>query len=274
VRLNVNGAYRGVYLNAEQRDKQFLKNRLLWTSGSTWLYEQEIGEPILDEGEGTSPTVMHLCYSPFKAKRSPTCQTPSDTDPDGAGPSVDLQTDLNEWVNMRSLLAICAADAVIDNGDGLCTHGQNVSFADYAGGQASLGGRTRLYFPWDLDSVFPSAVNGSIYGRAVKRSSVTQTEYQSVILNHADFRSQFNDMLYGLINGGPLNSLALRGFLDQLQLTTLPAALAADPYPTVIGSVSDHFNRLRTWITDRIANINAQLAANGPPSPRADVDVD
>jgi hypothetical protein len=259
VRLNVNGTYMGVYLSAEQRDKQFLKNRNVWVDDNTWIYEQEIGQAILDEGEGVSATVTHLCYSPFRAKRSATCNTPSDA---------NLQADLYEWIDIRGLLALCAADAVIDNGDGLCTHGQNVSFADFTGGQTSLGGQTRLYFPWDLDSVLPSATNGSIYGRSVKRGSVTQTEYQAVILNHPHFRAEFNSMLSALINGGALNAGALRGFLDQLQLTTLPAALASDPYPTVIGSVSDHFNRLRAWITNRQDNINVQIAANGPPPPR------
>ena len=265
VRLVVNGTYVGVYVNAEQRDKQFLKNRGLWASGSTWFYEQEVGGTQTEEGDGDSPTLTHLCYSPFKLKRP--CKTPPDDDPDGEGPLLDLVTDLNDWVNMNALLAMCAADAVIDNGDGLCTHGQNVFFADFALAQASLGGRTRMYFPWDLDSVFPSVTNGSIYGRAAKRGTVTQTAYQSVILNNPVFRHQYNTMLSDLTDNS-LSALNLTQFLDQLELTDLPAALAADPYPTVVGNVADHFDRLRTWIAQRINNIETQIAANGPPPPR------
>lgn len=265
VRLVVNGTYVGVYVNAEQRDKQFLKNRGLWASGSTWFYEQEVGGTLVEEGDGDSPTLTHLCYSPFKLKRA--CNTPPDNDPDNEGPLPGLATDLNEWVNMKALLAMCAADAVIDNGDGLCTHGQNVFFVDFALAQASLGGRTRMYFPWDLDSVLPVVTNGSIYGRAARRGTVTQTAYQSVILNHPDFRAQYNAILSDLI-GGSLSALNLTQFLDQLELTGLPLALASDPYPTVVGNVGDHFDKLRTWIAQRIDSIQAQITANGPPPPR------
>ena len=266
VRLNVNGRYVGVYVNAEQRDKQFLKNRGLWTAGSTWFFEQEVGGALVEEGEGNSPTITHLCYSPFQTKRA--CRTPPDDDPDGDGPLLDLATDLNDWVNMRALLAMCAADAVIDNGDGLCTHGQNVFFADFQPGPESLGSRTRMYFPWDLDSVLPTATNGSIYGRAARRNSITQTAYQSVILNHPGFRVQFNNILTDLTTTGPLNALNLNQFLEQVELTGLPAALAADPYPTVVGDIGAHFDRLREWISLRINNISSQILANGPPPPR------
>jgi hypothetical protein len=258
VRLVVNGTYMGVYVNAEQRDKQFLKNRALWTAGRTWLYEQEdVGTTAIEEGDGDSPTQLHLCYSPFRPKGDATCATPGD---------VALAGELAEWVNMRAFVAQCAVDAIIDNNDGLCSHGNNMFIADFLGGQTSLGGRTRLYFPWDLDSVFGSTTT-SIYARSVKRGAVTQSPYQSAILNHPLFRTQYNDALRTLITAS-LSPLNLRGFLDQLKLTTLPAALASDPFPTVTGNITDHFNRLGTWITQRVSSINGQLTANGPPPPR------
>jgi hypothetical protein len=263
VRLNVNGNYVGVYVNAEQRDKQFLKNRNLWTSGSTWFYKQEdVATVALEEGNGESPTATHLCYVPFKPTTSPTCGVPPDTDPDGDGGILDLATDLNERVNMKAFLAMCAADAVASNNDGLCSHGNNMFFADF------LGGPTRMYFPWDLDSVFASSTTSSIYVRSISRKGVvTQTPYQSVILNHAGFRYQYNATLLDLTYG-PLSADNLNLFLRELELTGLPAALASDPYPTVIGNVADHFTSLRTWIAKRITNIQNQVAANGPPVPR------
>ena len=266
VRLNVNGVYRGVYLSAEQRDKQMLKNRGLWTSGSTWFMEQEVGGTVVEEGDGASPAMTHLCYSPFRPKKKGTCATPPDADPDGAGPLVDLAADLNEWVNMQALLSLCAADAIVDNGDGLCTHGQNVFFVDFENGQVSLGGRTRMYLPWDLDSVFPPVTDGGIYG-GIARRGVTQTPYQSVILNHAAFRNQYNNTLLNLTSG-PVSALSLHDFLHQLELTPLPAALATDPYPTVTGDTAVYFNKLRTWFTERIADIQDQIAVDGPPPPR------
>jgi hypothetical protein len=258
VRLKVNGTYMGVYLNAEQRDKQFLKNRGLWTAGSTWFYEQEdVNTTVIEEGDGDSPTQNHLCYSPFRPKGYATCKTPSDA---------VLGADLMEWVNMQAMLAQCAADAVIDNNDGVCSHGNNMFFADFAGGQASLNGRTRRYFPWDLDSAFAS-VTTSIYARSVKRGVATQSPYQAVILNHAQFRQQYNAIL-GTLIAGPVNEPQIRGFLNQLKLTELPAALASDPYPTVLSSPTSHFDSLASWIRDRIVNIKAQIASNGPPPPR------
>lgn len=41
--LNVNGVNRGVYVNHEQRDKQFMKNRGLYISSATWLYKSGAG---------------------------------------------------------------------------------------------------------------------------------------------------------------------------------------------------------------------------------------
>lgn len=257
VRLNINGAYRGVYLSAEQRDKQMLRNRGLWTGGSTWFYEQEVGGTLIEEGDGESPTVTHLCYAPFRPKKSATCPTPSDP---------DLATDLNDWVNMQGLLAACAADAIADNGDGLCTHGQNIFFVDFNPGQVSGSGRPRMYFPWDLDSVFPPGTNGGIYGQ-INRRGVLQTPYQSIILNHPAFRIQYNTILTNLTNG-PLSATNLKTFLDQLEGGALPAALAADPYPTITGNIGDYFDKLRTWIEQRIANVQGQVAADGPPAPR------
>jgi hypothetical protein len=260
VRLNVNGVYRGVYLSAEQRDKQMLRNRELWTSGSTWFYEQEVGGTLIEEGDGDSPTVTHLCYAPFRPKRSATCPTPSDP---------ALKTDLNDWVNMKGLLAACAADAIADNGDGLCTHGQNIFFVDFDPGQVSDPsgtGRARMYFPWDLDSVFPPRTDGGIYGQ-ISRKGVTQTPYQSIILNHQGFRQQYNAMLTNLTNG-PLSAVNLNAFLDSLEGGALPTALAADPYPTVTGDIGDYFDRFRAWITQRIANVQSQVTANNTPAPR------
>lgn len=53
----------GVYVNAEQRDKQMLRNRGLWTEDETWIFDQDdIGVPEIEEGDGFSPTYNTLCY--------------------------------------------------------------------------------------------------------------------------------------------------------------------------------------------------------------------
>jgi hypothetical protein len=40
IKLYVNGEYQGVYVNVEQPDKTFLKNRGLYTKNETWLYKE------------------------------------------------------------------------------------------------------------------------------------------------------------------------------------------------------------------------------------------
>ena len=58
VRLNINETYTGVYVNAEQRNKQFLRNRELFTPDETWLYKVgDINGLELKVGVGESPTV-------------------------------------------------------------------------------------------------------------------------------------------------------------------------------------------------------------------------
>jgi spore coat protein CotH len=74
VQLRLNGQLIGVYVNAEQRDKQMLRNRGLWTADETWIFDQDdIGVPEIEEGDGFSPTYNALCYVPFRTagRRTP-----------------------------------------------------------------------------------------------------------------------------------------------------------------------------------------------------------
>jgi hypothetical protein len=255
VQLRVNGQLVGVYLNAEQRDKQMLRNRGLWVDDETWLYDQsDIGLPVLEEGEGPNPTFNALCYSPFTltgGKKSPgTCPTPNDA---------TLALRLPPLVNMGGMLTQGAVDAYTDNHDSLLAHGKNFHFADFSD-PAGVGKDTRrLYFPWDLDTVFRST-SGSIYGSASSRK-VTTSPYQEIILRHPTFRAQYNQIMLNLLNG-TLSVANVHSFLNQAE-ATLSAALAADPHPT-----GHDFSRLRQWVAARDGNVRAQLAANGPPAPR------
>ena len=257
VQLRVNGELVGVYVNAEQRDKQLLRNRGLWVDDETWLYDQDdIGLPVLEEGDGPDPIFNALCYSPFNTsggkKGGGACPTPSDA---------VLAAQLPQLINMNGMLTQGAVDAYTDNHDSLLAHGKNFQFADFA--DPGLTGRDtrRLYFPWDLDAVFRST-SGGIYGARNSRK-VTTSPYQEVILRHPTFRAQYNQIMLNLL-GGPLSVASVHSFLDQAE-ATLSAALAADPYPTGSG---DSFQRLRQWVAARDANVRAQVAANDAPAPR------
>ena len=259
VQLRVNGQLIGVYVNAEQRDKQMLRNRGLWTAGETWLYDQsDIGPPEREEGDGNSPTYDALCYVPFRASKGgdATCRTPKD---------VELATQLPQLVNMSGMLTQGAVDAYIDNPDALLSHGKNFHFADFTDPLGTGKDTRRLYFPWDLDAVFRSTPAASIYGGKSGRK-ITTSPYQEVILRHPLFRAQFNQIMIDLLDG-PLSVANVHSFLSQAELA-LSDALAADPYPTSDGSAADQFQRLRQWVAARDANVRNQVTANGPPAPR------
>jgi hypothetical protein len=256
VRLNVNGSYIGLYTSVEQRDKQALRQRGLWEGDETWLYEQDGGGLILDEGDPHSPAVGHLCYLPFQPKKG-SCAIPDDS---------ALEADLRAWIEMDNFLAQCAVEALTDNHDALCSHGKNTFFVDFSAARIALEERKRFYMPWDMDSVFKNP-NANIYGvRSGRR--LYQDPYEKVILNHPVFRVEYNEKLLALTDptAGVLSEAGLHAFLDQAE-SLLGPALAEDPYPTHEAG-TDPFEQLRSWLTERIASARSQATANTNPSPR------
>lgn len=252
VRLNVNGQSLGVYTSVEQRDKQFLENRGIRVKGKSWLYEvDDIDSAALDYGDPDSPTFSALCFSPFarQGKGRNACRTPGDA---------QLDTYLDSMIEMDAMLAQGAVDAFTDNPDALFSHGKNFMFADF-----SHSGLKRRYLPWDLDAVFRK-VDGSIYGNRSRRG-MSQTPYQSVLLNHPRYRLRYNAMLWAMTDtGGPLSAESLDAFLNRLQPVLAPA-LAADPFGQ---GDEGGFDSLRRWLRARIANVQSQIQANDAPAPR------
>jgi hypothetical protein len=259
VQLRVNGQLIGVFVNAEQRDKQMLRNRGLWIADETWIFDQDdIGVAEIEEGDGFSPTYNALCYVPFRVaskKDSGTCPTPGDA---------ELATQLPLLINMPGMLTQGAVDAYTDNPDALLSHGKNFQFVDFIDPNNTGKDTRRLYFPWDLDAVFRST-SASIYASGSGRK-VSPSSYQEIVLRHPTFRAQYNQIMLDLLNG-PLSVANVQAFLTQAESVIAPA-LANDPFPTTDGSPADEFNRLRAWIAARDVNVRSQLAANGPPTPR------
>ncbi len=253
VRVYLNGQYLGVYVNAEQRNKQFLRNRFE-NSNDKWLYEvDDIGQWALEAGDPHSPTFAALCFSPFQStskRGGGTCSQPSDE---------QLETLLNQYIDMRAMLLEAAIDAFTDNPDALFTHGKNFSFVDFADVT-----KRRMYYPWDMDAVFRT-VESNIYASGSTRK-LSQTPYQSVILNHPVFRQQYNAIMLSLIDpSGPLAEAKLHAFLDAAETAVQPA-LDEDPYAGQFRS--GEFARLKSWISSRIPTVRAQVSANNKPAPR------
>jgi hypothetical protein len=243
VRLVINGVDTGVYVNAEQRDKRFLENRGLWIEDETWLYEVEDLQGFeLDEGEGDSPTFLALCYSPFASPSS--CPTPD---------AATLAANVPDLVDVQGLLALGAVDSFSANPDAIFSHGKNFYFADF------LTGTKRLHFPWDLDSAMGGGgVHADIYA--------TGSAYSEILLAVPAFRAQYSQILNDLVCG-PFQESLLHAFLDSLE-PVVSAALAADPNNQFGGeSVSAVFEGRKSWFSQRLASVSAQIEGFVPCGP-------
>jgi hypothetical protein len=255
VKLYVNGEYFGVYFSAEQLDKRFLQNRGLYVWHETWLYQYR-GEYnfTLETGDDLnprSPAVNELCYYPF-AHGNPS----SPLHPDGGicpvPDDANLVEQLERVINMRSMLTMAAVNAFVANPDSLFSHQRNSHFLDF-NTPNPVETRTRMYFPWDVDAAF-QRTDFDIYNSS-------STEYQTLILGNPVFRAQYDRIMCELL-AGPFSESNIQAFIDSIE-PVLTDALAADPYnqfaePGYTG-VGDAFNEVRTWISDRIANVRTQV---------------
>ena len=243
VNVQVNGQRLGVYVNVEQPDLTFLRNRDMWSSGRSWLYKQgDLGPAELREGPlPGSPQFQALDYLPFDP--NPNRPTP---------PAGQLTTELPQHIDMRSMLLMGAVEQFSVNPDAVFSKGKNMFFADFEG----ASGARRQYMPWDQDAVLRNT-NASIYG---------QGPYADTILNHPVFREQYRQIMQELLVG-PLSVATLHGFLNELEAVLTPS-LIADPFSNIgdsAGDVEDHFDKLRLWVTQRHANVLNQLSASSSP---------
>ena len=230
VKLYVNGEYIGVYVHAEERDKQFLKHRGMWKEGATWLYKND-PNPVVESGSGgDSPTYAYLCFSPFRNS----CAQPN------------LESNLPPRIDMQGMLTLGAIEAFTANSDGLFTHdGKNVFFVDFL----ATNHLKRLYFPWDLDAgLGSSSVNEAIYG--------FRGDHSGQILSHYWFRPWYLHIMTDLLDG-PLSAASLTAFLNQLEPVLTPALLA-DVNNGLGETPADHFQSIREWVTNRINNVRGQ----------------
>jgi spore coat protein CotH len=237
VKLYINGDLKGVFVNAEQKDAQFLRNRGFDNELSTWLYKVD-GNSTLEVGTGDSPTSAHLCYLPF-AERGGTCAQPN------------LEVDLPQWIDIRGFFAFAAVEAFLENKDGLFTHsGKNSYAVDFDPPYPT----TRLYFPWDQDSTIFQGT-ASIYGNE---------PYQQTFLKHPWFGRIYEQSMHDLIEG-PFSVTNLLAVINRLE-TGIGAAFDDDSY-VYDGDSSEAFQSLRNWANTRVPNVRSQLTQPVVPRP-------
>ena len=161
---------------------------------------------------------------------------------------------------MQTMLTQGAVDAFSSNNDALFTHGKNFRHIDF--NTNLFPDRKRLYLMWDLDGAITD-VEANIYAKRT-RNGFSQTGYQRVILNHPTFRTQYNQIMTGLM-AGPLSETALHTFLNGVEATVTPA-LMEDPYAgfNSVGAPASLFDGLRNWVSQRIVKVQGQVQANLP----------
>jgi len=241
VKVFVNGEYEGLYVNVEQRDEAFLRNRGMYREGASWLYKYWA---TLETGIGDSPTLGFLCFSPFAYE--PTCPIPE-----------TFEADVQRWLDVDHFLTLAAVEAFMGNGDGALQHG-NGFYADFLPPTQLR----RLYFPWDLDSGFgylrPGSVNSDIY---TVSDYGTPGPFQILMLGHPWFRQRFQEILQGLLLG-PFNTNSLKQYFNGLDPMLRPL-LESDPvWEPALPEFQSFFYRLddlREWLLARVPIVQAQL---------------
>lgn len=243
VRVTVNGQDLGVYVNVEQPDKQFLKNRGTYVEDETWFYKQDGVDYVeLKVGDPESPTYDLLCYSPFRVGSAPACPSPDDE---------EFVRQLKQELDLQAMMTAGAISAFTSNPDALFSKGKNFYFLD------SLTNK-RSFAPWDLDSAFG---NLSVKKRIYDTGKGPGSAYEDEIVDHPSFRPLYDATMHGLLDG-PFQEATLISFLDQTE-ALLAAPLAADPNNQIGSGVAAYFDKLRAWVPGRIANVRVQLP---PPS--------
>ena len=256
VNLYINGQYMGVYVNVEQPDKSYLKNRGLWVGGDeTWLYKMsDIDSPKAKEAPEDdlgnvidSPASASLCYKPFKDKGR--CSTPA-----------DFKDQLNAQINMEGMLTFGAVSAFHYSPDDMFAKGKNFYYTD------SLGYK-RDYMQWDLDSAFGSLdANANMYNQATRGK---HDVYEKALVEAGDtpFREEYSDIIKFLLDG-PLDETGLLADLQSFQ-SLLSASLAADANNK---GAAERFGTLAAYVTARTASMRSQLLTV-PPPPSAEGDI-
>jgi spore coat protein CotH len=228
VRLHVNGDPIGVYVSVEQVDTTFLKTRLGNDDG--WLYKKSGGDDGYQTNEDqANPFAAYFC---FWANGAQSCAVP---------PAGELAVSLPQHLDIEQTLRMGAVNVLISNTDGPLVKDNNYHFYDYAGG-------TRVYLPWDLDTVMKSALDPFTRLEA-KYTDVLFTRWED------DYDVILTDLL-----AWPLRLEVIHGEIENL-FSVAGAFLDSDPHLVGDSSAATRV-KLRDWWSARHAQVAAQVAAH------------
>jgi hypothetical protein len=227
VNLHVNGTLIGVYVNVEQPDKVFLRDRFGDDEG--WLYKHSGG---VDDGWKTHETDgvedPYDAYFCFWGTGGSACDQPADD---------ALLAELPSKLDIDQMLRFGAANAYMGNHDAPLGKNNNYYFYDYDGGK-------RAYFAWDLDSTMKESFDVT---------DAEQTAYEPVLFTH--WYGDYVAIMTELVETNAPASV-VHAELDRA-LSVAGPSLDADPY--VSGGASSAVDDLKTWWTAREADVKAQL---------------
>jgi hypothetical protein len=229
VRLTVNGQVLGVYVNVEEVDKRFLRDRFGDDSG--WLYKKS---GSTNDGYHTNETQPnpYAAYFCFWEKNG--CAAPA---------AAELRDSLPTHLAVEQMLRVGAVNALIGNTDSPLLKDNNYLFYDWAGGP-------RQYFPWDLDTTMRSAYD--VFSGTVSGGTPM---YVDVLLGN--WSSEYTAVLEELLTG-PLTLAVIQAELARAQ-SVAGAALDEDSYSG--GGAASAVSDLGAWWNERHAAVTQEVMA-------------
>jgi hypothetical protein len=235
VRLFVNGALVGTYVNVEQVDRRFLRSRLGDDSG--WLYKHSgsSGDGYKTNSTVANPYAKYLCFW--------------DPNPCAKPSAEELATYLPEHLDIDQMLRFGGVNALIANADAPFVKRNNYYFYDFA---PQPGTHQRVYFPWDLDTTMKNSP--ALFG------GPGTTLYTDVLFTH--WEDDYDVLLTELL-AGPLQLSAIDGELDRV-LALAGAALDADPTVVAGDTTAGAVSGLKAYWEARHPQLSAELDAHAP----------
>lgn len=232
ISLRVNGELVGVYVNLEQVDKRFLKDRLGEDQG--WLYKKSggVGDGLkTHEADGLdNPYDDYFCFW----GSGNTCSVP---------PAETLANELPTKLDIPQFLRFGAVNALVANSDGPLFKDNNYYHYDSAAG--------RVYIPWDLDTTMKSSF--SVFSGGSGGTGKNGTTFADVLFTN--WRSDYEAILLDLVH----NKTPLSTILDEIERAKQVSSTAFDADVYVQGTAAEAAAALTEYWTGRFADVEAEL---------------